>query len=71
MEFTQDVGDVVSADVQLLGVNQADYSSLISDVGYHAPSRMATITLASPLGIDKLLLIVKDSVTDSAATWCA
>jgi hypothetical protein len=67
VKFSEDVGSVTAADIELRGVNVSDYA--IASVTYDAADLTATILLDSansPLGADKLRLVVKDTVTDLA-----
>ena len=64
VKFSEDVA-ISTADVQLLGVNVPDYSALITSVTFDTSTNTATISLSEPIGADKLLLHISDSVVDS------
>jgi hypothetical protein len=63
--FSEDVGGLSAGDVELRGVNVLNYA--IGPISYNSATLTASIPLAtanSPLGSDKLRLVVKDTVTD-------
>ena len=62
VSFDKELRRVDRTDVSLVGSNVLDYGPLISDVTY--VNRMATISLSTKLGRDKLLLKIRDSVVD-------
>lgn len=63
VQFDSDV-TIGPTDVNLYGVNNQDYTSLITNVSFDATDLIATIELSSALAVDKYLLRIRDSVSD-------
>jgi len=61
--FSQNV-NVAESSLQLLGVNTPSYS--FSGFSYNATTDTATWTLTQPIGADKLLIDLSDSVTNTS-----
>lgn len=66
IEFSEDIGTFTNADFSLVGINVADYAAVVNSVSYDPSTFKATINLSAPIGADKLLLQINDSVTDLA-----
>jgi hypothetical protein len=60
--------DIGVGDIELVGVNVANYSALISSVTYNSATFTATVMLSQPIGPDKLLVHIKSAeVQDTSA----
>jgi hypothetical protein len=62
VKFSEDVGAVAASDVQLVGVNVANYAKSTS---YNASTHVLTISLNTPLQADKLILHIDDEVDNA------
>ncbi len=70
IQFNENVASTfIPSNIQLTGVNVADYASLfvpITGVAFNTNNNVGTITLALPIGTDKLRLTILDNVSDAA-----
>ncbi|MEM6688500.1 MAG: choice-of-anchor D domain-containing protein [Planctomycetota bacterium] len=66
VQLSEEVSGVNTSDIQLLGINQTDYSPLIDSVTYSNVTNVATVTLTAPISNDRLRLAVNDAVADLA-----
>ena len=61
--FDQHVNGVSASTVKLFGSNVNDYSGQISGISYDPGTSIAMIQLTSPIGFDKLRLLISDAIT--------
>ncbi len=65
IQFDEDVGASFDiSDVAIVGVQVPNYSGLIS-VEYDRIRFIASLKIASPFGVDKLQVVISDTVTDA------
>ncbi|MFO7906172.1 MAG: hypothetical protein R6U98_26175 [Pirellulaceae bacterium] len=60
--FSEEV-NIAADQVHVYGVNTQEYST---DFAYNAAAQTATLTFDSPIDVDKLRLVIEDTVTDAA-----
>ncbi|MEM6690689.1 MAG: hypothetical protein AAF664_14740 [Planctomycetota bacterium] len=66
IQLSEEVFGLDASAVQVLGINQPDYSSLIDSVSFDSSSFLATITLTSPIVNDSIRIAINDTVADAA-----
>ena len=66
IQFSKDVGaSFDKTDVKVTGVQTLDYTSQLT-VSYNASRFLATLKFLNPLGLEKLRIVILDTVTDAA-----